>query len=209
MKVELVGQRFGRLVVLQHAECVKYRDYWHCGCACGNVKVVRGQHLKSKNHGIRSCGCLMRRTTHGQAGLGKRTKTYRCWQNMLDRCYNPNKTGYKYYGGRGITVCRRWRESFENFYADMGDKPPGMTLERIDNNRGYSPDNCKWATRSEQNQNRRNAALITYKGRTHNIVLWARKLGINSKTLWNRLHRYGWSLERALTEPVQQCKMRV
>lgn len=135
---------------------------------------------------------------HGKYG----TPIYRTWQRMGQRCNNPNNRHYSGYGGRGITVCDRWGR-FENFYEDMGDKPtPKHSLERIDNNKGYSPDNCKWATMAEQGSNRRDNRKYTYDGKTMTIAEWARELNISHAALTKRLNR--WSVGRALSEPLHK-----
>lgn len=123
---------------------------------------------------------------------------------MLSRCLNPNAPHYADYGGRGITVCERWRE-FSNFYADMGAKPPGLTLERIDNDKGYSPENCRWATREEQARNRRSNRLITYEGVTATLAETARRVGMGVTTLRGRLDA-GWSVEEAITKPSRKWR---
>ncbi len=131
---------------------------------------------------------------HGMDG----TKTYRAWGRMLERCRDPRR---KYHAGRGITVCKRWHD-FVNFYADMGDRPDGMTMERIDNDGNYEPDNCKWATHAEQSRNTRYNHLVTFQGKTQCVTDWAEELGINRITLYSRL-RKGWSVEKALTTLVR------
>src|ERR1700740_1627845 len=144
--IDRIGQRYGRLVVLRRG----YRGpsvhnaYWVCLCDCGNETLVQACNLK---YGIiRSCGCLNRevakqKATHGHTRNGQTTKAYRCWANMLQRCYNPDNGAYENYGGRGIKVCRRWHK-FENFLADMGESPRRLTLERKDNEKGYCKANC-------------------------------------------------------------------
>jgi hypothetical protein len=156
--IDLTGERFGRLVVLALcSERSRWRKaIWLCRCDCGAECIVVGKELRSGRS--RSCGCFRREvsrkrmTTHGHS----RTRVYRCWCAMLQRCFYPNGQAYSRYGGRGITVCERWR-NFVNFLADMGEPPRGKSLDRIDNDKGYSPENCRWATHAQQNLNRRPA----------------------------------------------------
>ena len=137
---------------------------------------------------------------HGHAVVGQSSSTYRSWQAMRRRCYNPNDVGYSRYGGRGITVCLRW-SYFENFLEDMGERPEGLTLDRLDTDGPYCKDNCRWATKAEQSVNKSNCRQITFEGKTHCISEWARKVGVGFFTLRSRLNR-GWSVERALTTNV-------
>lgn len=134
----------------------------------------------------------------GHAPGGKRTPTLNAWTNMMARCTNPKRSDYQFYGGRGISVCDRWRESFAAFLEDMGPKPTGMSLDRIDNAQGYGPENCRWATKHQQMQNTRHTRLITFNGRTQGLNAWAKEIGINKESLRTRLER-GWSVDRALT----------
>jgi hypothetical protein len=143
------------------------------------------------------------RTAHGHS-KGAGSPTYQTWRNMRSRCENPNVPAYKNYGGRGITVCERWK-TFENFLADMGERPEGMTIERIDNDRGYEPGNCRWATYNEQARNMRSNQRITLNGETKCLTEWAEQYGIKMPTLWARL-RMGWSVEEALTKPVRRLR---
>jgi len=129
------------------------------------------------------------------------TPTYNSWANMLQRCSNPSNNSYKDYGGRGIKVCERWK-NFSNFFADMGERPQGMTLERRNNNKGYYKNNCKWATQMEQNNNSRNCIYITFQGKTMTIAQWERYLGYKNGVIKHRLHLFRYSVEKALTHPL-------
>lgn len=140
------------------------------------------------------------KTTHGNASDGKVTVEYTTWAAMRDRCSNPKSVKYKDYGGRGIAVCDEW-QNFETFRADMGNKPRGMSLERIDNNQGYSRQNCRWALPLEQARNRRGNIMLKYCGEEHNLSHWCEKLGLNRGTIGARL-RASWSVERTLSTPV-------
>jgi len=137
----------------------------------------------------------MPKTKHGMHG----TKENQAWRDMKDRCKNPRNRSYKNYGGRGISVCSAW-ESFEQFFADLGPAPPGSWLERNDNNGNYCKDNCRWASRDEQQNNRRGIIKLEFQGREMSVAQWARETGIQKQTLYERL-RLGWPIERALTTP--------
>ena len=188
--IDLTGQKFGRLTVLTRKGKTKSGNAkWLCQCECGKETIVSSIELKSGD--TRSCGCLReevsaaRMTTHGKA----KTKAFRVWMSMKARCLNKDDRAYCYYGKRGITICEQWM-AFENFYADMGDRPEGLTIERIDNNKGYSPDNCKWITQKEQMRNTRRNKIIRYGGKKQCIGEWAEDLGLNYKTLWKRLKHH-------------------
>jgi hypothetical protein len=158
---KLEGKRFGRLRVIERVENIGKNAAWLCSCDCGNTLIATTGEL---NRGrTQSCGCLKhdklieRMTTHGHGSPTNKSPTYVSWLGMKSRCYDPNFKYFKYYGGRGIKVCTRWRFSFENFLADMGERPPGKTLDRYPNQNGdYKPSNCRWATKKQQQNNMRN-----------------------------------------------------
>lgn len=138
------------------------------------------------------------KTTHGHATKGAMSKTYKIWAGMLARCRTPSATNYSQYGGAGVTVCKSWNE-FANFLADMGEAPDGMSIDRKENDKGYEPGNCRWATRQEQNENRRSVRMYEFNGERMNLTQWARKIGITKYSMYERVAK--WPLERALTEP--------
>jgi hypothetical protein len=157
--IDLTGLHFDRLTVLGFKGRARGHSWWWCLCSCGKVTPARMQRLRLGKK--KSCGCWKVETdkihslVHGQS-TGPRTPEYRAWQNMLNRCRNPRVKKYPLYGGRGITVCDRWRESFQNFFADMGRKPTAKhSLDRIDVDGNYEPANCRWATSAEQRLNQR------------------------------------------------------
>lgn len=198
---DLTGQKYGRLYVIEFAG---YRSvgsrrlrYWKCLCDCGNYKEMSTKALRS-NH-IKSCGCGIanRGRTHGKSYWPE----YRVWAGMKQRCENPKQKSYKNYGARGIKVHQPWSESFESFISDIGRRPsPKHSLERINNDGDYCPENCIWATRDIQNRNSRHNAWLTYNGETLCIKDWALKLGIDISTLRCRLRT--WPLEKTMTEPL-------
>ena len=207
--INLIGQKFGRLTVQELAGRDGKHLMWNCVCDCGNSKRVQGNSLRSGH--TKSCGCFNKEqikksnTTHGYTKHNKQSREYVCWQSMISRCEKPHARGYNRYGARGIKVCEEWHK-FENFIRDMGNCPQNKTLDRTDNNGGYRPDNCRWATSEEQNNNRRDNRFIDYKGERKTLSQWARKLDINVMTLKSRLNKYHWSEEKALTTPIRRRK---
>lgn len=174
----LIGRRFGRLVVVQAGPDVVLPSTsvptWECRCDCGSAKVVRVNRLRSGE--TTSCGCYQKEQAsklnlwHGHNRRHKSSRTHNSWRAMIARCVNPKNIGYPEYGARGITVCARWRSSFANFLADMGERPAGMTLDRRDNDKGYSRRNCRWATPKQQANNTRRSKLNLLKLAEHDLA---------------------------------------
>ena len=206
MKAEITGQRFNRLTAVERRGSNKRGEaVWLFRCDCGNdTLLVTSVAISGRT---KSCGCLgselrvLQMTKHGFAGS---IPEYATWASMRKRCNNQRCTDYANYGGRGITVCARW-DDFLLFLADMGPRPPGTSIDRIDNNGNYEPGNCRWATTSEQNANRRphkNALWLEHNGERKTLRDWARVVGINYKTLSARL-THGWPADKALTTPAR------
>jgi hypothetical protein len=194
-KIDLTGSRFGRWQVLAHRGGTR----WLCRCDCGIEKPVTSDSLKAGK--TNSCGCLHREmsTKHGMEG----TPTHRTWAHMLYRCRTPTHRSFHNYGGRGITVCDRWL-TFKNFLSDMGVQPNGLTLDRIDNDGPYSPENCRWATRSQQNRNRRASPRIEWNGELRSLADAAEERGLEWRLVYRRV-RAGWSVKDALaTRPIRK-----
>lgn len=183
--IDLTGQRFGRLTVLRRAENIGIYTAWECLFDCGNKKIIRGNSIKSGM--TRSCGCLYsEKKRNKKHGLSK-TKLHGIWRSMKSRCYNNNTAVFKNYGGRGITVCQEWINDFYSFWqwALANGYKEGLSIERIDNDKGYSPDNCRWATPKEQTRNRRKTLIINGKS----IGEWSDILGVNYNILFNRFKK--------------------
>lgn len=219
--VDLTGQRFGRLQVLCREGSNKYKKAtWRCKCDCGNEKVVIGSKLLIGE--TQSCGCYgyerrnegsrKHQTIHGQ----KYTRLYDTWNNIKQRCNNPHHISYKYYGGKGIRVCDEWNNDFMTFYKwafENGYNPQKdeirknrLTIDRIDSDKDYCPENCRWATYKEQANNRTNTRFLTYNNETKTISDWAKIFNLNHNSIYRRLN-YGWDIEKTLTTPLQ-IKMR-
>jgi len=202
------GDRYGKLVIVQESGKRDGHRYFLCECDCGNKKIMGLSDLRTGHS--KSCGCLKndatraRFTTHGlSGGAGKETRLYKIWKRMRQRCGNPNHKDYKYYGGRSITVCEEWN-NYKKFYdwAISNGYRDDLTIDRIDNNGNYGPDNCKWSTRKEQVRNSRHNRRTLFNGKMKITVEWAEALGIKSSILNVRFHR-GWTIEKALTTPVR------
>ena len=197
---ELIGQRFARLTVVRRIGSDNGKALWECLCDCGKTTSTTTGSLRKGN--TRSCGCLKLQVTgdvHRTHGMS-RSSEYRIWCLMRSRCGNPDNQDYKDYGGRGIEVCQRWRESFVAFFADMGPKPfPRAEIDRIDNNGNYEPGNCRWTDRKTQTRNKRNNRIVEYKGEARCIAAWSDLTGISQRALSKRLHR-GCSLDRVFSQ---------
>jgi len=199
-----IGDRFGRLVVLERVPSKRRDHRWKCRCDCGNTHEIYSFSLLSG--GVKSCGCLgkeqlERRTKHGMCSRSEQAPEYSIWESMNQRCRDPNSPSYRLYGAKGVTVCEHWRD-FAAFYADMGPRPSRKhTIDRVDNAKGYEPTNCRWATRIEQNNHTSRNVHVTYDGRTQTVAQWARELGVTYHILRNRL-KLGWDFKRAVTQPV-------
>jgi hypothetical protein len=198
--VDLVGQKFGRLAVLSLLPKDGPDRRWLCRCDCGASIITKGKTLRAGES--TSCGCrrreefISRNTKHG----GAHTKTFKIWTAMKQRCENQRCRQYADYGGRGIRVCERWA-MYANFVADMGEKPDGMSLDRINNDGHYEPGNCRWATHAQQARNTRRNIQVEFNGKTQTLTDWAKSLGIHPQSLYSRIYKHGWPLERALTLP--------
>lgn len=198
LRYDITGQRFGRLVAVSYEP-----GKWLCRCDCGKTTLATGGNLRSGN--TTSCGCLRDenlstgrlRRTHGMSY----TRVFTIWSSMKQRCYDPNAENYYLYGERGITICDRWLTSFENFYADMGEPPAAASIDRIDNDGPYSPENCRWSTRTEQNRNTRRNVSVEFNGVIKVLSKWCEELNLNYKVTHQRINRDGWSVQKALSTP--------
>jgi hypothetical protein len=201
-KIDLTGQKFGRLLVLSFAYNNKHRQsMWNCKCDCGKLTVVLGNELTSG--GTLSCGCLHKERRPIKHGFAN-TKIGMIKDNMTQRCYNPKCRAYKWYGAREIKVCEEWLEDprsfFEWSFANGYEEGLDLSIDRIDNDGPYSPDNCRWTSREVQGSNRRNNVFLTHNGLTLSISQWARKLEVSPNKLYQRKYN-GWSDEKILTTP--------
>ena len=190
-----IGDKVGRLTILgieRVNEKGSTRVFCTCQCDCGNIKKIRMDSISTKSRKTQSCGCYakelssIRNSSHKMSN----TTTYKSWFSMRNRCFNPNNPSYSNYGGIGITVCDRWKDSFENFLNDMGERPSkAYSIDRIDVNGNYEPNNCRWATQVQQQNNKRNNSTITYNGETRTITEWSRILGIKASIIFTRKRR--------------------
>lgn len=193
-RIDLTGARFGHLSVVAYGGQYGHDTLWLCRCDCGNEKKIRSGVLRRGE--ANGCGCLRSRShlIHGRT----RTKEHVAWSNAKQRCFDPNVRNFGDYGGRGITMCPEWRDSFAAFLRDMGPCPDDCSLDRINNDGNYEPGNCRWATRQQQTRNRRNAITVMIDGMQVSLAEAAAARGLRYGTVTRRL-RLGWTTERALS----------
>lgn len=203
LKYDLTGKTFHRWTAISHVS----HGSWKCVCECGTTSVVEGKNLRYGKS--KSCGCYtvdvtrQRSTTHGNTANLKRTPEYESYRNMLARCFRKSSEKYPIYGGRGITVCERWRSSFQAFLEDMGKRPaPGLTLDRKDTDGNYEPSNCRWATAKTQGRNKRATIKVDLDGESVSLAEACDRLGINYKTVHSRMFCQGLSFEEAASKPI-------
>ena len=204
---DIIGIRRGLLVITGYVGTGENRHArWMAHCDCGKDHIVEGAAFLRWMY--RSCGCYRDKQvgdanrTHGKS----KSKLYQIWASMIQRCTNPNHPAYARYGGRGITVCERWLHSFENFYEDMKDRPSEKhTLDRLDNSKGYSPENCAWKTYKEQARNRRSNRILSHGGENLVVAAWTERNGLADSTIRKRLDN-GWTIEEAVTTPSMHPK---
>lgn len=194
----IVGRKIGRLTAIKYIDVVNNKSRWLFKCDCGNEKVIFSAHVKSEN--TVSCGCLQKErkiaasTKHGAC----KTKTYKIWTGIKARCTNPNRENYNRYGGSGIKICDRWNASFDNFLKDMGECPSNLhSIERIDPNKNYTKNNCKWELLSKQNRNKKNSLLVEFNGEKRPLIEWCEMLGMKYSTIFQRLYKLKQSPNQA------------
>ena len=197
---DIIGQKFNRLTVIKFDKTVKGVAWFLCRCDCGTEKSIRSRNIREGQ--VKSCGCyhdeydLYINRTHQMSTSAE----YSIWAGIKQRCFDISSPAYHHYGGRGITMCDKWKDSFENFLVDMGTRAsPKHTIERIDNDGPYSPENCKWATMKEQANNRRNSRIITCHNKSQTVTQWAEELNLKPATLWHRVFIAEIPVPEALT----------
>lgn len=203
------GMRFGKLTVLRLSYVRKGHKYYTCQCDCGRIKDICGSHLATG--ASRSCGCMVREatirrnTTHGQS----KTRLFSIWSSMRERCSNKNLKAYKWYGGRGITVCPEWNESFENFkdWSMKNGYSESLSIDRINNDGNYEPNNCRWVGAKEQARNSRNNHVVTINGVSKIITEWFEESPVTHTTIYQRI-KDGWEVQDAIMKPDQRKNRR-
>ena len=196
--IDLTGKKVGMYTFISRDDS-DYRK-WNCRCDCGIVKSVFSHTILSGR--TISCGCHRKaiHSIHGQCVGKKQTQSWKSWVHMIRRCTDPKDTNFRSYGGKGITVCDKWR-TFVGFFEDMGDCPAGYSIDRIDFNGNYELNNCRWASRKEQENNKSTNCLIEYNGETKTLQQWAEFSGLSREKLQSRLQMLRWDIGRALTTP--------
>jgi len=204
-----LGQRFGRLTVVSRAENTKAgQARWECICKCGKNTVVVSQYLRGSK--IKSCGCLRKEKLktgtikHGES----KTRLYGIWETIKRRLNEKKRKDYRHYGGRGILICDDWKNDFRSFrnWALSNGYRDNLTIDRIDNNKGYFPANCRWVDMKTQANNKRTNRYITYNGKTKTFAEWGQEIGGSATLIRDRIDKLGWSIEKALTTPVKRKK---
>lgn len=208
--IDLTGQKFNRLTVIERAYVKKGVVYWHCICECGKEKFVNGRKLRDNI--TKSCGCYKSQEFKKRVSTHKlsKTKLYRTYRSIINRCYDRNNPNYHNYGGRGIVMCEDWKNDFKTFYdwayangykeELLQNGKNKWTIDRIDVNGNYEPSNCRWATWEQQANNKRQTVYLTYKGKTLTQRQWAKKLGLDDCDIYWRL-KNGWSISEVLSVP--------
>jgi len=205
----IVGRRFGKLQIVNFSHIGKhYVKFWDCICDCGASKKISGDNLIKGR--TKSCGCLNRELKptfkHGHHPRTGASPEYAVWRSMKRRVLNPKCEHFDRYGGRGIKCCDRWLNSFEDFFADMGKRPSLLhSIDRINNDGDYEPNNCRWATKKQQARSRCSSRYIEYNGETKTLAEWAEGANMDLRALWQRLKR-GWSMEKSLTTSLDRKK---
>lgn len=202
--IDLTGKKFNHLTVVSRVDnAAKGVTRWKCLCDCGQYTVVRGANLK--NGAVKSCGCLRHKKPYNRKHGLSNIRLYKKWHSMKQRCFAIYDDHYQNYGGRGITVCDEWKNDFMAFYrwAIESGENENLTLERIDVNGNYCPENCTWVDRKTQANNRTSCRIYTYKGETKNLMQWCVELGLHYGTIHSRIYRDGWSFDKAIETPVK------
>lgn len=207
--IDLTGQKFGKLTVLEKCKSLNSSTRWLCQCDCGNLTIVHATSLKSGN--TKSCGCVRSelsksRATHGMT----KTPLYGVWNSMKQRCNNPNSTSFASYGKRGVSVCKEWEDDFMNFHnwANASGYAEGLSIDRINVNGNYEPSNCRWVDIETQANNKRNNVYLELNGEKKTIHQWCKEYGIDYAVVYQRIRKLGYTIEEALTTPVKKQKNR-
>lgn len=207
--IDITGIKYNNLLVIQRVENSKSgKPRWKCLCDCGNYAIVDSYNLKYGE--VKSCGCLRKKNAKKTHGFSK-TRLYREWAGIIQRCENKNHKSYNNYGKRGIKICDEWRNNFENFrdWSIKNGYKDNLTIDRIDIDKNYSPNNCRWITKGEQAKNRSCNYNIEYMGKKQNLQDWCTELNLDYKRMHNRINKLGWDFEKAIKTPVQTNKRNI